>query len=503
MARETRRDTVTSVDEVVENEPVMHHVGRSFSWAVLGQAAQRVASLLSTLVLARFFLDRADFGVYSIAVTVSVFLLALNDVGVSFAIVRERDDEALAALLPTARTMTLAVSVVLYVLLFVSAPGIVALFHAPSGSPAVGIIRLLGLQLVVDGWIAVPAALLSRDLRERKRALAEGAGLSASLVVIFVLASRNAGAWSLAGGQLTGVVVTALLLAAGWRPRCRFGFDRRLGPSLARFGVPMIAAAAVGELVLNSDYVVVNRYLGVTSAGAYFIAFNVANWPVTVISYALRRSAVAGFARVDPDPDAQQRAFRRAVLLLVTATLPMALLLGLFARELLAVLYGRDWLMGATALTFLAGVGVLRLFVSLASGFLAAAGRSSAILATQLVWWVVSTVAMAWAAPRHGLVGVGVAQLVVALAGALPLLVWQLRRAGIRPHGIVADLARPVVAGAALVVAGVVVRSPFEAPLLRLLAGGAVAAMAYVLVMAPGMAIGRFGDLRRQAGRTS
>ena len=114
----------------------------------------------STIALVHI-LDRGDYGTYSIAVTVSMFLLALNDLAVGYAITRYQGDDV-EELAGTAGTLALGLSTVLYGIVFVSAPAIVSLFNPPAGSSAVGIVRLAALAIVIDGTIAAPTGLIER-----------------------------------------------------------------------------------------------------------------------------------------------------------------------------------------------------------------------------------------------------------------------------------------------------------------------------------------------------
>ena len=250
-------------------------------------------------------------------------------------------------------------------------------------------------------------------------------------------------------------------------------------------------AGALNQLILNSDYVVVNRYLSLGVAGAYFVAFNVANWPVTLVSFALRRTAMAGFSRLQDDAAALQRAFERSVELLVTATLPMALLICIQAREIILLLFGEEWLAGTTALRFLAGISVIRLVFVLGLDLLAAKGRSMVILWVQVVWFLALVVGLWWGATRHGLVGVGIAQLAAALLVALPLVTRCLSGEGVHVGPLLARLVRPLLGGAAMTAACLLARAPFEATFVRLVTGSVAGGAAYALVTLPGTPLGR------------
>lgn len=483
------RDTTARAAEAAEDAPLRVQVARSFGWALVGQIAQRGLVWLTTIALVRI-LDSEDYGTYSIAVTVTMFLLALNDLAVGYAITRYQGDDV-EELAGTAATVALGLSLCLYATIFVAAPGIVALFNPPAGSPAVGVVRLAALAIVIDGCIAAPTGLITRALQEKIRVTCELTGFGFSTALVFGLAFAGAGAWSLAAGQVVGAAITAVLLFARSPIRVRFRWDPARVPGLVRFGAPLMLAGALNQLILNTDYVVVNRYLSLGVAGAYFLAFNVANWPVTLISFAMRRTAMAGFSRLQDDARAMQHAFERTVELLVTATLPMALLISLQAREIILFLFGPKWLAGATALRFLAGISVIRLVFVLCLDVLAAKGRSMVILWVQALWFAALVGGMVWGATRHGLVGVGVAQLAAALLVALPLVAGCMSREGIHLARVLPRLVRPLLGGAAMVGACLAARAPFDEVLVRLVIGSLAGIAVYGLVALPGTPTGR------------
>ena len=137
-------------------------------------------------------LDREDYGTYSIAVTVTMFLLALNDLAVGYAITRYQGDDV-DELAGTAATVALGLSLCLYGIVFVTAPAIVALFNPPAGSPAVGVVRLAALAIVIDGTIAAPTGLITRALQEKIRVTCELVGFGFSTVLLFASGVRRRG----------------------------------------------------------------------------------------------------------------------------------------------------------------------------------------------------------------------------------------------------------------------------------------------------------------------
>ena len=212
-------------------------VARNFGWSLVGQLVQRGLVWLSTIVLVHI-LNREDYGTYSIAVTVTMFVLALNDLAVGYAITRYQGDDV-DELAGTAATVALGLSLSLYAIVFVTAPAIVSLFNPPAGSPAVGIVRLAGLVIVIDGTIAAPTGLITRALQEKIRVTCELIGFGFAMPLLFGLAFAGAGAWSLAIGQVVGAAITAVLLFARSPIPVRF----RLGSGAGAGPAPLRPAA--------------------------------------------------------------------------------------------------------------------------------------------------------------------------------------------------------------------------------------------------------------------
>ncbi|MPY95232.1 MAG: oligosaccharide flippase family protein, partial [Acidimicrobiia bacterium] len=226
-----------ATDGAAAGPSLKRQVGRSFGWALAGQFAQRGTTFAATLLLARI-LDREDFGTYSIAVTITMFLLAVNDLGMAHAIARHRDDDSIGAMAGTGATVAFGSSVALYLVAFFSAPFLVSLFDPAPGSPAVGVVRLATLAVVIDGRIAASAGVITRALQERTRTTSELAGTAASLTVNFVVAMNGGGPWSLAAAQVTGSAVTATLLIMRSPVKVRLAWQPDMARHLIRFGVP-------------------------------------------------------------------------------------------------------------------------------------------------------------------------------------------------------------------------------------------------------------------------
>ncbi len=452
----------------------------SLSWGVASQFLFRAANFASGLVLARLLVPD-EFGTFVVALTVLQIVLMFNDLGLMSAIVRAGDD--VVAIARTTLTIALTISTVTYAVCLVFAEQFA---RALGSADAANIVRVLCSLIVIDTIAGVHGALLTRELQEKRRVKADGAGLLVSLPVTIACAAAGLGPWSLAVGRLAGSVVTTIGIWLLAPFKVRPGWHRDVVPGLVAFGLPMVGVGVIGYFIINIDYVFIGRMLGTATLGAYVYAFNVAKWPEGVISVALNRTAVPAFARLAHDPPTLQRAFNASTLIVATAVLPVSALLGILAEDLVLALYGPTWAEASVALQFLAVLGFFSILTGLGGDLLLALGRSRALLWIQIAWLAALIPALLAGIHLHDLAGVGLAHGLVVLVVAVPAYVLTLRAEGISVRPLARLAMRPLVGAATLVAAVIAARSPFGNHWARLLAGGLAGMAAYAVVALPG-----------------
>jgi PST family polysaccharide transporter len=407
-------------------------------------------------------------------------VLAVNELGVSLALVRLPGDPRVIA--PTVTTISIGTSVLLYGVCFVAAAPLAEALHAPS---ATGIVRLLCLAVIIDGVTAAPAQLINREFAQGQRAVVDLTNLVLSSGLTIVLAATGFGAWSLAIGRLVGNGFTAGMLCrfAGYWPRP--GFNRRHARELLGFGLPLAAASLLVITMLNIDNVIVGRLLGPVALGLYVQAFNLSSWPVNVFSTVVRRVSLAAFSRVQGDPLARSSALIRSAALLAAAALPVSVLLGLLAAPLVTTLYGSRWAPAAAALQFLAIVGAARVFIELGYDFLVARGHSRTTMVLQGGWLVGLLPALLVGAHLGGIGGAAAGHAIVSAGVVLPAFAIAVIRTGVPARALLGSLVRPAVG--TVLLAGVVlaVRALTTPSWTQLILAGVVGLAAYLPVVAP------------------
>src|SRR5688572_4880259 len=247
------------------------HAASGLSWSSLSIAALVIANLAYTATISRL-LDPTAFGLIAMANLVVLFAQYFVRMGLASALVQKPDlsDEEIRA----ASTAGILIGLACLGLVWLVAPAVGVMFHAPELAP---VLRGLGISFLFSGWSMTGKGLLRRALRFRDLSvISVGSYVFGYLVVGVGLALLGAGVWSLVAATVTSTVIQAVWQFAivrhsvrpvlRWRPYgtvCGYGTRLSvahvldyLGGNLDTFTVARIASPAVLGLYSRANYLV-------------------------------------------------------------------------------------------------------------------------------------------------------------------------------------------------------------------------------------------------------
>jgi O-antigen/teichoic acid export membrane protein len=473
---------------------VANQATRAFGWSFLNTVVSRLGTLAIGIVLARV-LGPESFGTFAVATVAMLAMLSFNELGVSLAIVRWRDDPSRIA--PTVNSISVLSSLVLFGVVILTAPS----FASAMGDPdATNVVRLMSVAIVINGAVAGPAALLQREFKQGRRMAIDQVNTWLGAVVSLGLALTGLGAMSLAIGRVAGSLVSGVIFLF-WSPMpYSFGLNLSVAKALLRFGLPLAGASMIVFAVGYADQLVTGAILGSTALGFYVLAFSLSSWPVSIFSQPLRSVAPAAFARLQDDPTQMNRAFADVLKLLSAVALPSCLLLAGAASAIIDFVYGSVWAPATVALSFLGVMAAARIFFELAYDFLVIKGESHSILLIQLGWLSLLVPALIVGARVGGLRGVALAQTGVAVLVVLPAYVLVLRRAGLRSKNLLRQVWPALLVGIAVAGLAHLISSQFSSAFLACVLSGLVGlAGVSGLLVGNKKLIARLRSLRGQA----
>jgi O-antigen/teichoic acid export membrane protein len=289
------------------------------------------------MVLARL-LEPVDFGLVGMVTAVTGVLAFLREFGLSTASVQRATitEEQMSTLF----WINVLVGVLLGLVSLAAAPFVVTFYHEP---------RLFLVTLALASGFVFNAAgvqhnaLLQRRLQFSTLALVEVLSLIASGLVSVVMALRGWGYWALVAWSVTLPLASTIFtwLCAGWvpgRPRRGTGMG-----SMMRFGGTVTLNSLVIYAGYNIDKILLGRFWGAEIAGIYGRAYQLITLPIENLNTSVGAVTFPVLSRVQDDPQRLKSYFLKVYALVLSATVPVAIVCALFARDLVFVMLGSKW----------------------------------------------------------------------------------------------------------------------------------------------------------------
>lgn len=381
-------------------------VTRGAGWATGGRLGAQLLQFLTGLALARL-LAPADFGLLASVYVVTGLTVLLFDVGLSSALVYERDlrQEDLSSAFWVNALGGLAFIAVLVAL----GPAVAAFF----GEPRLAYLTpLAGLPFVLSLGVA-HSALLTRSMRFKELALVEVLAAVVANGVTLGSALAGLGALALVTGPAAGSV--ALTVALWWR--CRWHPTSFIAAAsvrkLWRFSGGMLGFSLVNYVGRNTDNLLVGRFIGATGLGLYNRAYNLMLLPLQQVGGGVGRVVFPALASMGDDRDRVASAYRRTLRLTTAVTAPLLVGLAATAPALVPFLWGRGWTGAVVLLQVLCLAGIPQLFSSSEGWLYQSQGRTTLMSVMGLVSTVVGVLGIVIGL-QWGVVGVAVGVLVTA-----------------------------------------------------------------------------------------
>lgn len=389
-------------------------------WTAPTQVLGQIVRILSILVLTRL-LTPQEFGIVALATVVTGFFdQVLGDTGTTVALVRHR------------RLSQGLASSVLYWNVFIGAgtAGFFLLFGDLIASllgdaSAGGLLRVLGIVAVVNGFFHVPNALFRRHLQFGRLAAVNLTNATVTSVATIIFAILGWGEWSLVAGTLVGSFVATLVAWAivPWRPS--WYFSLRDLSTISRFSANLSAQNVFAYATQAGDRFIIGRFIGTADLGIYGLANRLMRYPVQTMSQTYNEVVFPNLSKIQDDFGQMSRAYSRSVAGVAFIVFPICATVAAVADPLVGAMLGPQWAQTVSILSIIAVTSAIQGVAGTTGSLYLASGRADLLLR----WQLFSSIALITAysvGARWGLVGVAWGYLIgtvvlTPLAFAIPL----------------------------------------------------------------------------------
>ena len=376
--------------------------------------------MIITLLLARF-LAPADYGLVAMMAVFLTVANSLMDSGFKQALIRLQAASQLD--FNTAFYTNLALGVLSYLLLFLSAPFIADFYSEPR---LIILIRVAGLNILIHAFQVVQSAILSRELNFKAQLQATvPAGIISGLVAVG-LAYVGFGVWALIVQMLLAAFLTTALLwhLQGWRPN--LSFSRLSLGSMYNFGYKLFLSGLLDTVFRNIYVIVIAKLFAASIVGYYFIADKLKDLVISQLVGAIQNVTYPALSTMQADDKRLKAGYRKVMQVTTFLLFPSMLLLAALAEPLFSLLLPQKWLPAVIYLQLMCLAGIMYPLHSINLNILKVKARSDLFLYLEIIKKAMAVLIL-FICYRYGVIGILVGQIIGSVLAYIPNSYFSLR----------------------------------------------------------------------------
>lgn len=347
-------------------------------WNLVDKVGTQIAYFITGIILADL-LPVSDFGLVGM-LSIFIFLSTIFiDGGFSSALIRKQNTKD--SDYSTVFYLNLGVSILLYLILFFSAPWIASYYNQPELVP---IARVIFLSLIFNSAGIIQNSLYAKLINFKVQAITNIISLIFSGGIALILAWKGFGAWAIVYQTVSlSLIKTGLLwIVSSWRPR--LVFDMECVKSLFGFSSYLLLSQLIGSV--QSIYpMVLGRYFSVNAVGFYTQAQKMSDMAVSTLNSPIQSALYPVLSSINEEPERLNNAFRKTIHFACFISFLFLPMLAITARPFLLIILGEKWFNSIAFLQILCICGIFSIITSLVNNFLRVIGNSRGLVFVESV----------------------------------------------------------------------------------------------------------------------
>lgn len=316
-------------------ESLKQRTAKGLFWGALNSGTTQVLNLVIGIFLARL-LSPAEYGIVGVLTIFTAIAGDLQSAGFTQGLVNLKQ--------PTARdynsvfSFNVCMSVMMYAVLFLSAPLIADFFHQEC---LVGVSRVVFLTFVISSLGIAHGGYMTKNMMNREIAIIGTLALVCSGITGITLALLGFSYWSLAWQQIVYMVVVNLgryYFVREWRPRLTFDFGPVRG--MFSFAVKILVTKIINTTSNNVLTFIFGRLFPINAVGNYSQAYKWDTMANSLVANTVGQIAQTVLVEVDTNP---LRVYRKMMRFTCFLAMPIMLGLALVSREFILITIGEKW----------------------------------------------------------------------------------------------------------------------------------------------------------------
>ena len=316
-------------------------------WSSLERFSVQGIQFVVMIIMARI-LTPADYGLVGMLAIFIAVSQSLIDSGFSQALIRKQDRTELDN--STVFYFNIGVGLVLYFILFFSAPLIAKFYNEPQ---LISITRVIGLSLVFNSLAVVQRALLTVKLDFKTQAKASFVGAIISGAIGISMAYTGFGVWAIVWQQISNLAIITILLwiLSHWKPI--WAYSWKSFKELFNFGSKLLASGLLDTIFKNLYLIVIGKFFRATDLGYYTRAHQFTDFASSNITGIFQRVTYPVLSTIQDNDERLADVYRRLLKTSAFIIFPLMMGLAAVAKPMILSFLTKEWLFSAVIIQIL------------------------------------------------------------------------------------------------------------------------------------------------------
>lgn len=351
----------------------------SLFWSFTEQFSLQIIMFVVSVVLARMLLPE-DFGLIAMPAVFLSIGMSLRDSGLSSSLIRTINPSD--SDYTTVFYMNITLSILVYFLIFFTAPLIADFYQKPLLTE---IVRVQSIIIIIGAISSIQHTRLTKSMSFKKQMSIQVPSVVISALFGIWFAYLGFGVWSLVYMNLIQYSVAALhfWISSDWRPSKNFDI-KKMKEHLS-FGSKITVSGILEVLYENFYTIIIGKYFGAALLGFYARAKSTQELPIKNSTAALNKVTYSLFCEIQDDDKRLKEIYSKIMQQILFWIIPTLIVAAIIAEPLFIFVFTEKWLPAVPIFQFLCFVGILSPLNIYNLSILKVKGRSDLYLITEII----------------------------------------------------------------------------------------------------------------------
>lgn len=308
------------------------------AWTAVQKYSSMIVGFIASIILARLLMPE-DYGAIGMLAIFMSLAEVFIDAGFGSALIQKKNPTQTDY--STVFYFNIVMSIVLYTVLFLSAPAISRFYRMPI---LCKVLRVQGLILFIYAFNIIQRNQIRKNLKFKKLSTIAIVSSVISLIVTVAMAYASFGVWALVAQNLIGAIIPCIFfwMTTNWRPSWDYSWSSFR--ELFGFGFYMFLTHLLTRFSQRITGLLVGRWYDPATMGYYSKASTTSKYATESVTGVMIQTTYPLYSAVQDDKERLINMVKRITSTLAYITIPLLCLLVLIAKPLFIFLYSDRWL---------------------------------------------------------------------------------------------------------------------------------------------------------------